>query len=199
MMNMLLKSLVLVVVFSALISGVARLTAPRIVEQQHAYTQRQLSVILPQGSYDPPLQRSMQTLAIEGIPEPATIYLARKNQQPVAVLIDLITPDGYSGDIRLLVAVDVAGRIIASRILTHKETPGLGDAIDADKSDWMKQFEGQSLTTVPKDQWRPDRQGGAFDTISSATITSKAVTSALARALMAYEQQHQIVWENTGP
>lgn len=196
---MLLKSLLLVAVFSALVSGVAKLTEPRIAEQQNAYTQRQLSAILPPDFHDPPLQLASKTIAIEGMTQPASVYLARKNQQPVAVLMDLITPDGYSGDIRLLVAIDLSGALIAARVLAHKETPGLGDAIDREKSDWMDQFSGQNLTTVPMNQWRPDRQGGAFDTISSATITSSAVTSALARALMAYEQHHQLLWENEGP
>lgn len=199
MINVLLKSLALVILFSALVSGVAKLTQPKIEAEEQAYRQRQLASILPAGSFDPPLQPSARSLIIEGIEEPASVYLAWKNHEPMATLIELTTDEGYSGDIRILMAVDANGALIAARILAHKETPGLGDAIDVDKSDWIHQFSGLSLSDLPMAQWRPDRLGGEFDTISSATITSKAVTLALARGLQAYEQHGDSLWQQAPP
>ncbi len=196
MTQTLLKTLLLAILFAGALSGVHQLTKERIVEQKQQYVNRQLAAILPADDFDPPLVAITEPLIIAETNQTASVYLAFRDQQPRAALIDWTTPDGYSGDIRLLLALRPDGEIIAVRVLEHRETPGLGDAIEHDKSDWMRQFEGRSIDDPTPQRWQADRLGGEFDTISSATITSTAVIQAMAQALKTYDQQKEMLWEN---
>jgi len=112
------------------------------------------------------------------------------NGKPVAVLATPVAPDGYSGSIKLLVGVYADGTLAGVRVLAHKETPGLGDAIEATRSDWILTFEGKSLNNPPPKAWAVKKDGGAFDQFTGATITPRAVVKA-ARQFLIYFQQHK--------
>ena len=86
------------------------------------------------------------------------------------------TRRGYNGDIHLLIAYDLSGHILAVRVTDHRETPGLGDAIDGD---WIETFTGKRRETT---NWTISPKGD-FDAITGATITSRAVINAVAEAL----------------
>lgn len=195
MIQTLLKTLVLTLLFAGALSGVHHLTSDRIDEQKQNHVAKQLASILPSGYFEPPLHPITEPLMIPGTNQTATVHLAYQNQQPRAVLLDWITPNGYSGDIRLLLAIKPDGEVIGVRVLEHRETPGLGDAIEHDKSNWMRQFVGTSMNTPAPNGWQADRLGGEFDTISSATITSSAVIEAIALALHAYDRESKTLWE----
>lgn len=170
-----------------ILAGLNALTEERIDNQRREHALRAVASMLEPGSYDNELLDDTVRLPIQGLPEAATVYRARLDGQPRAAVIDLTTPEGYSGDIRLLVAVDLEGTVLGIRVLEHRETPGLGDKIERSKSDWLEQFRGKSLTNPDPAGWAPDRRDGAFDTVSSATITSGAVIAAVKRALQAFE------------
>jgi Na+-translocating ferredoxin:NAD+ oxidoreductase subunit G len=112
-----------------------------------------------------------------------TAYRARFRGQPVAVVLEPVAPDGYSGTIRLLLAVAPDGTVLGVRTVSHHETPGLGDFIDAGRSDWMQRFSGRSLDNPAAELWRVRKDGGDFDQYTGATITSRAVVGAVARTL----------------
>ena len=59
-----------------------------------------------------------------------TVYLAKKSGKVTAVCFKFIAPDGYSGAINMIMGVDRDGNILGVRVLSHKETPGLGDKIE---------------------------------------------------------------------
>jgi len=92
-----------------------------------------------------------------------TIYRATKNQQLIAIIATPTAPDGYSGSIKLLVAIKDNGELLGVRAVSHHETPGLGDAIDTNKSDWIFAFNGRSLANLDAKRWRVKRDGGEFD------------------------------------
>jgi electron transport complex protein RnfG len=112
-----------------------------------------------------------------------TAYRARFHGQPVAVLLEFVATDGYSGSIRLLIAVAPDGTVLGVRTVSHHETPGLGDFIDAGKSDWIRRFSGKSLGDPAAARWRVRKDGGDFDQYTGATITSRAVVGAVGRTL----------------
>jgi len=112
-----------------------------------------------------------------------TAYRARFHGQPVAVLLEFVATDGYSGSIRLLIAVAPDGTVLGVRSVSHHETPGLGDFIDAGKSDWIRRFSGKSLGDPAAARWRVRKDGGDFDQYTGATITSRAVVGAVGRTL----------------
>jgi electron transport complex protein RnfG len=121
-----------------------------------------------------------------GSKKPVPVYRARQGGEPVAVIIAAEAPDGYSGTIKLLVAIRYNGELAGIRVVSHKETPGLGDYIEAERSGWIKQFDGRSLTNPDEKLWQVKKDGGAFDSNSGATITPRAVVKAVHHALKYY-------------
>lgn len=122
-----------------------------------------------------------------GTSEPGLAYVARMGGQPVAVILEAIAPDGYGGEIKLLIAIRVDGSVAGVRVLNHKETPGLGDYIDITRSNWIKNFDEQSLAKTATQGWKVKKDGGKFDYMAGATITPRAVVKAVYRALKYFE------------
>jgi electron transport complex protein RnfG len=101
-----------------------------------------------------------------------------------------VVPDGYSGPIKLLVAVNYDGTLGGVRVISHKETPGLGDKIEESRSDWVLGFNGKSLTDPLLEKWKVKRDGGIFDQFTGATITPRSIVSAVKHTLL-YERDHR--------
>jgi electron transport complex protein RnfG len=93
------------------------------------------------------------------------------------------------------VAVNYDGELAGVRVIEHLETPGLGDAIDAQKSDWINQFQGKSLNNPAATAWHVQRDGGAFDQITSATITSRAVVKATHKVLLYFKDNRTTLFK----
>ncbi len=125
-----------------------------------------------------------------GIDMPLRVFRARKNKQPIAVAMESVAPDGYSGNIFLLIAIRYDGSVLGVRVSKHKETPGLGDAIEIERSDWVTGFNGKSLSTTHDKAWQVEKDGGEFDQFTGATITPRAIVKAVHKALL-YYQQHR--------
>ncbi len=111
------------------------------------------------------------------------VYLARKDGQVSAVSFRLIATGGYSGAINLIMGVDRSGKVLGVRVISHAETPGLGDKIEVSKSDWILKFEGHSLQNLSIEQWSVKKDGGQFDQFSGATITPRAIVKAVYQGL----------------
>lgn len=120
--------------------------------------------------------------------KPVNVYRARKENQPVAVIINSVAPDGYNGDVELLVAIRYNGTLAGVRVVQHKETPGLGDAIDENRSDWILGFKQHSLTNPDKKGWAVKKDGGQFDQFTGATITPRAIVKAVYNTLRYYKE-----------
>ncbi len=112
------------------------------------------------------------------------VYVARVAGEASAVILEATARDGYSGDIKLLIAVRKNGNLGGVRVITHKETPGLGDYIDIVKDNWIKLFDGESLTKTSQKLWQVKKDGGQFDYMAGATITPRAVVKATHQALI---------------
>lgn len=181
---------VLAAICTALVAWTYRLTAERIVENEQAFLEASLAPALGGLYYDSELSKSAMTieppheLPGEG---PVTVYRVYNEDVPVAALFVVTARDGYSGPIRLLVGIESNGVISAVRVLEHRETPGLGDQIEASKSDWLEQFPGTSLGEPDREQWLIRRDGGVFDQLSGASITPRAVIKAVRDALIYFE------------
>lgn len=122
------------------------------------------------------------------------VFRARMNGEPVALLMTPTAPDGYSGDIKLLVGIRYAGDIAGVRVLSHKETPGLGDAIEERRSNWIEQFTGRSLKNPAVEVWKVRRDRGQFDQLTGATISSRAVVKAVRKTLEYYQSNRDMLF-----
>lgn len=121
-------------------------------------------------------------------------YIARRNGQAVAVILPTIAPDGYTGKIRSIVGVLKDGTVAGVRVLTHQETPGLGDKIELKKSGWIRQFAGKSLQAPANHYWAVKKDGGEFDQLTGATITPRAVVKSVHRALIYFDENREALF-----
>jgi len=183
----------------SLLAGVHLLTRERIAEQRQRAVLERLAQVLPTSAYDNDLLAdviSVQDSNALGQPGPTTVYRARRAGRPVAVIMAVTAPDGYNGDIRLLVAILYDGTISGVRVVEHRETPGLGDPIEVQRSDWIRSFRGRSLTDPAPAGWAVRRDGGVFDQFTGATITPRAVVEAVQRALEYYTAHRQELFDS---
>jgi Na+-translocating ferredoxin:NAD+ oxidoreductase subunit G len=118
-----------------------------------------------------------------GTDDDTLVYRARLKGEPSAVVLEAVAPDGYSGKISLILSIRANGEIAGVRVVSHKETPGLGDYIELPKSPWIKVFDGKSLTMYKEADWKVKKDGGQFDYMAGATITPRAVVKAVHKAL----------------
>ncbi|CAK0758398.1 Ion-translocating oxidoreductase complex subunit G [Gammaproteobacteria bacterium] len=172
------------------------ITKDRIEANAHAALVRNLQQIIPAGRYDndiatDTLEIHESSLSIGG---PVTIHRARKEGVPVAVVFTTVAPNGYSGNINLLIGVNVNGTVAGVRVVTHKETPGLGDKIEVERSPWITRFTGLALNNPEASRWTVKKDGGAFDQFSGATITPRAVVGAVRRTLQYYEAHRDVLF-----
>jgi H+/Na+-translocating ferredoxin:NAD+ oxidoreductase subunit G len=115
------------------------------------------------------------------------VYRGIKEHQVTAVAFRIFG-NGYAGEIELILGVDSDGKILGVRVLSHAETPGLGDKIEDRKSDWILGFDGRSLENTTSTQWRVKKDGGDFDQFTGATITPRGVVKAIHQGLEFYRQ-----------
>ena len=121
-------------------------------------------------------------------------YIARQDGEPVAVIFPATAREGYTGDIDMIIGINVDGTIAGVRVLSHRETPGLGDAIDLKKSQWIDSFINKSLLNPTVDLWKVKKDKGVFDQFTGATITPRAVTKIVLQTLQYFNQhQHDIL------
>jgi electron transport complex protein RnfG len=149
--------------------------------------------VLPKNTYDNDILKNSISISPDpllGNTQATVANIATSNGAPVGIILEAIAHDGYSGDIKLLIAVRADGSLSGVRVLTHKETPGLGDYIDILKDDWITQFNDESLTKTAEIFWKVKKDGGKFEYMAGATITPRAVVSAVHKALL-YFSKHQ--------
>lgn len=173
-------------------------TAERI-EQQAALAEAQaLFEIIPESRHNNDLLRdTVQLPASERLaaPGPLTVWVARQGDRPIGMIMPVVAPDGYSGDIHLLVGLDMRGVILGVRVTSHRETPGLGDRIETKKSDWVRSFDGRSLGRPPHREWNVKKNGGDFDQFTGATISPRAVVKAVHKTLIYFRENREIIRE----
>ena len=155
------------------------------------------SQLLPSTMYDNDLLSDAIRIdaGVLGNEDETWLYRARLNGAPSAIILQTTAPDGYSGAIKLLVAVQANGELAGVRVLAHKETPGLGDYIEVSHGQWILQFNGRSLFSTADDGWKVKKDGGQFDYVTGATITPRAVIKAVHGVLIYFKQNQQQLFD----
>lgn len=185
---------VFTVVFTALMAATYHATKPAIDASAEAEKLRLVGEVLPATGYDNALLddyvvvQPRAELGLAAQDDPVRVFRARLAGTPAALVFEAVAPDGYAGRIRLILAVSPDGRLIGVRVVSHKETPGLGDYIDPKKdrnktAPWIRQFDAKGFEQVAAADWKVKRDGGHFDARAGATISARAVTNSVRRAL----------------
>mgnify|MGYP000668586211 CR=1 FL=1 len=174
-----------------LVSVVYHSTKDKIADNERLALLQNLQSVIDKRLYDNNLANDKIQLQSNG--QNHTIYRARQAGQPIAAIITSMTTQGYNGDIDLLIAINVSGTINAVRVLNHRETPGLGDAIELKKSNWILSFNQLALQDL--DQWAVKRDGGNFDQFTGATITPRAIVNEVKNTALFFQQHQQKIFQ----
>jgi electron transport complex protein RnfG len=162
-----------------------------IIENEKAVLLRNLNALLPPDQYDNAITEDTLLLApsdLLGTTTETPVYRAWLSGEPTAVILNSIAPDGYNGEIHMLVGIYLNEKVASVRIVKHAETPGLGDAIEIRKSNWILSFDQRSLDNPSAENWLVNRDGGYYDAMTGATITPRAVVKAVKNTLIYFQQ-----------
>jgi Na+-translocating ferredoxin:NAD+ oxidoreductase subunit G len=184
-------------VFTALLAYVFTITKTPIEKSEAEARMALFGQIVPSALHNNDLLKDAIKLApndLLGNKQPSVANRARIDNKPAAIILEAIAHDGYAGDIKLLIAIKYDGTISGVRVLTHKETPGLGDYIDISKGNWIKLFDGESLTKTSDANWNVKKDNGQFDYMAGATITPRAVVKAVHKALQYFEANKETLF-----
>lgn len=186
------------IIGTTLLTAVDYLTADRIAAQERRVILEQLGQIIP-AYHDNDLLNDSLTIHDEAYfpnGQEVTAYRARQQGQPLAVVLKFMAVNGYNGNITLLAGINADGSLRGVRVISHKETPGLGDAIETGKSNWIFGFENKSLQTPTPENWAVERDGGEFDQFTGATITPRAIVNAVRMALEYFERNRDYLFDS---
>ena len=184
-----------------LLLSVKYITDPLVAEAERQTLLDTLNQVMPAERYNnDPLQDTLlvtdpNILAVLGSEEPVTVYRARKDGEPAGLILTTIAPNGYTGNIYMLMGILPDHRVAGVRVLKHKETPGLGDKIELNKDKWILEFDGRSLRDDNDPLWAVKKDGGDFDQFTGATITPRAVVGQVKRTLLLVKQQSEFLYE----
>jgi electron transport complex protein RnfG len=184
--------------------GIAQVvTKDRIEANVQIAQAKALHEIVPRSSYDNDLLNDTISLSHDGvhaqwnvrllgpIADDAVAYVARKDGKAHTIILPVTAPDGYTTNIDMIVGIKLDGSLAGVRVINHKETPGLGDKIEAKKHPWILQFPGLSLLNPAEKSWAVKKDGGEFDQFTGATITPRAVVRSVRLALTFFQQHGQ--------
>ncbi len=163
-----------------ILSMVESVTREPIAEQRRLETLRALQAVLPPADNSPDGDTVLLVAGQDkrGRDVVRTFFRGRQGSELSGVAFKVVAPDGYSGNINVMVGVDPEGTVAGIEILSHSETPGLGDKIALPV--FKKIFVGKNLVNA---DWRVKKDGGEFDQITGATISPRAVVGAVRKGL----------------
>jgi electron transport complex protein RnfG len=168
------------------------ITKSQITDNQKKTLLKQLNSLISTDLYDNDLLNDKIEITDKehlGTTAQVSFYRARKQNQPQAIIFMPLAPDGYGGSIQLLVGITIEGTLLGVRVVSHQETPGLGDLIEEKRSTWIYSFNGLSLEHPPLEKWAVRKDGGIFDQFTGATITPRAIVKAVKKSLIFVQSQ----------
>jgi electron transport complex protein RnfG len=175
-------------------------THDKIIDNERQTLLNAINAVISDGQYDNEILTDTLILGSNkqlGTKEISTVYRARKDDKPVAVVLTAIAPNGYNGKITLLIGIKFDGTLTGVRVIKHKETPGLGDKIDVKKANWILNFTGLSLSNPDESRWKVKKDGGDFDQFTGATITPRAIVNAVKKALLYFNANRDALFAQT--
>lgn len=163
-----LTLLIITSVVAVALAGVNKITAPIIAAANEAKTQNAVNEVLAGGGEPIDFTGADATGLVSEVYASETGYAVK------------VAPNGFGGAIEMMVGIDKEGNILGISIITHAETPSLGAVAAASGSageSFRDSFVGLS------GEVRVSKDGGEADTISGATVTSRAIADGINAAL----------------
>lgn len=190
-----LAVIVAVIAALGLLTWLDAVTRARIEHNERAWFDAQLQALIPPALHDNDLLNDRIALDMPNAMGPAstiTVYRARRAKRPTAAALHVFTDEGYAGTIELLLAVDYNGAVLGVRVLSHHETPGIGNAFEFPGSTWLQSFTGRSLNNTRA--WALRKDGGEFDAFTGASITPHAIVKAVQATLEFHQRNRERIY-----
>jgi len=179
------------IICTAAVATVNVLTKPVIAKQEQLALLKTINQLIPAEAYDNDIFASCFIInddELLGKGQTQQVFVAKKSNKPVALMLETSTFRGYAGEIKLAIGILADGKVAGVRAIRHTETPGLGDKIQTNKSDWIYSFDGKHYQKSQDARWEVKKNGGDIDAFTGATITPRAVTLAVKDALIYFQK-----------
>ena len=191
-----LALMVVGLVATSVLAVTESVTRAPIAEAKRLEILRALTQVLPQGFNNEPDSDVviLSDARLNRKLKPIKFYRGRKDESDLGAAFVVTAPDGYSGNIEIMMAVAPDGSVTGIQVVAHAETPGLGDKIVV--TDWPASFKGKTLNNV---KWGVKKDGGDFDQFAGATITPRAVVGAVKKGLEYFMENRDKIFQPTPP
>jgi len=162
-----LSLLLICAVVTALLAVTNHITAEKIAENEAQSKQESMLNVCPNVTHFETVIEDVMYLGVD------------KDGNPVGYAISTVK-NGYGGQVRVMTGFDLEGSIIGVDVYYNDdETPGLGK--NTSNESFTDQYKG--LTSAGDISVSKDRADGqTIDAVTSATISSRAVTAAVNEA-----------------
>jgi Na+-translocating ferredoxin:NAD+ oxidoreductase subunit G len=171
---------IVALVAAALLGGIYEVTKEPIRLAEQKKKNEAIEAVVP-GFNNIPSEEFIK-VGIDG--DSVVLYTVKNDGELIATAVETFTNIGFSGRFTLMVGFDTEGKIIDVAVISHSETPGLGDKMEQAKSDFHVQFQGKH----PEDfKLMVKKDRGDVDAIAATTISSRAYCDAVQRAWDAYK------------
>ena len=193
--NMIVSLALIAVLAAAALAGVYLMTKESIDNVQATKKQSALNAVLPgfDGSIIP------VPTTVPGDKDPVVVNVAvTKDKTLFGAAVETYTNKAFGGTFTLMVGFDVDGNIFGTEVIKAAETPGLGDKINKNKSNFAEQFVSMN-PAASEFELKVTKDGGEVDAITAATISSRAYCDAVNRAAMAYQGVKEIALPKVMP
>lgn len=179
-------------VATTILAGTEWVTRGPIAEAKRLEILRALTLVLPEGFDNQPDADILifKDKRLNRKEKPVTFYRGRKGDTDLGAAFVVTAPDGYSGNIEIMMAVTPDALISGVQVVAHAETPGLGDKMTT--TDWPEKFKGRNQTNT---KWGVKKDGGDFDQFAGATITPRAVVKAVKRGLDFFVEKKDAIFQ----
>lgn len=168
-----LNLVIVYLIGGAILAGVYAKTSPIMFKNAVIAKEKALKALIPEADKI----EKMGDWEIHG--KHAEYFIAKKGEESVGYIVQSFGK-GYSSYINVLIAVDMDMKITKVDVLSHAETPGLGDEIE--KDEFKNQFKGKGVDNIKlvKTETTDYIQAITGVTISSRAVTDDAVKNGLA-------------------
>ncbi|MEK6775412.1 MAG: RnfABCDGE type electron transport complex subunit G [bacterium] len=182
------------IVSAGLLAKVNDITRVPIAEAKAEETRQALRGVLPafDNKIDEEFIEKKTGIDRKGNDVLTKVYIAKQEGKIVGRAFMLVAPDGYSGNIEIMMGVNPGGNITGIEILSHHETPGLGAKIASEET-WPGRGSGPGglVGKSLANNLKVKKDGGEIDQITGATISPRAVVKAVQKGLEFYKHEFQ--------
>ena len=176
--NMVLVLFAITLVCSACVGVVNMITEQPIADAKAKADKTALENVLPAFDSAMETEYEIDGLAIK-------VYTATQADRTVGYAVKTATKAGFGGTVRLMVGFDCEGTILNINVLEQSETPGLGTKMCDEGNPLLTSFKDKKPAEMTL---KVRKDGGDVDALTAATISSRAYTDAVARALTAFNK-----------